>query len=92
MDYLVVIEKGPSSFGAYVPDLPGLGVVARSLPEVKRLATEAIRLHVAGLREDGLPVPRPSARSIKVSASRRTRASAARRALRGRRSRNALGS
>ena len=23
MKYLVVIEKGSSSFGAYVPDLPG---------------------------------------------------------------------
>jgi predicted RNase H-like HicB family nuclease len=66
--YLVVIEKGRSSFGAYVPDLPGLGVVGRSVAEVKRLVREAIELHVSGLREDGLPVPRPLARSLKVAA------------------------
>ncbi|MEE8542509.1 MAG: type II toxin-antitoxin system HicB family antitoxin [Gammaproteobacteria bacterium] len=68
MDYLVVVEKGPSSFGAYVPDLAGLGVVGRSLSEVKRLVKEAIELHVSGLREDGLPVPQPAARSLKVAA------------------------
>lgn len=68
MEYLVVIEKGPSSFGAYVPDLPGLGVVGRSVSEVRRLVKEAIKLHVAGLREDGLPVPKPAARSLKVAA------------------------
>src|SRR5215813_8558446 len=68
MHYLAVIEKGPSSFGAYVPDLPGLGVVGRSVAEVKRLVREAIELHVLGLREDGLPVPRPLARSLKIAA------------------------
>jgi predicted RNase H-like HicB family nuclease len=68
----VVIEKGPSSFGAYVPDLPGLGVVGRSVAEVKRLVREAIELHVSGLQEDGLPVPPPLARSLKVAAPKRT--------------------
>ena len=51
-----------------MPDLPGLGVVGRSVAEVKRLVREAIELHVLGLREDGLPVPRPLARSLKVAA------------------------
>ncbi|MGH9348483.1 MAG: type II toxin-antitoxin system HicB family antitoxin [Vicinamibacterales bacterium] len=74
MEYLVVIEKGPSSFGAYVPDLPGLGVVGRSVSDVKRLVKEAIQLHLAGLQEDGLPIPEPAARSHMVPVPRpRTR-------------------
>ena len=71
MEYLVVIERGASSFGAYVPDLPGVGVVGRSVAEVKRLVKEAIQLHVAGLREDGIPIPRPLARSHRVAVPRR---------------------
>lgn len=67
MEYLVVIERGPSSEGAYVPDLPGVGAVGRSLAEVKWLVKGAIQLHVAGLREDGLPVPAPAAQFHKVS-------------------------
>jgi predicted RNase H-like HicB family nuclease len=46
MKYLVVIEKGPASFGAYVPDLPGCVAVAKTRREVKRLIREAIQLHV----------------------------------------------
>ena len=67
----MVIERGPASVGAYVPDLPGVGVVGRSVAEVKRLVEGAIQLHIAGLREDGLPVPQPAARSHKVSVPRR---------------------
>jgi predicted RNase H-like HicB family nuclease len=79
VEYLVVIERGPSSVGAYVPDLPGVGVVGRSVAEVKQLVKEAIQLHIAGLREDGLPVPQPAARSHKVSVPRgRTRRAAGR--------------
>ena len=60
MRYAVVIEKGPTSYGAYVPDLPGCVAVAESVSEVKRLISQAIPLHLEGLREDGLPVPEPS--------------------------------
>lgn len=63
MDYLVVIERGTQGYGAYVPDLPGVGVAGRTLAEVRRLIRRAVELHVNGLREDKLPVPRPRARS-----------------------------
>jgi predicted RNase H-like HicB family nuclease len=59
MRYAIVIERGRSSFSAYVPDLPGCVAVARTRKEVERLIEEAIVMHVAGLREDGLPVPVP---------------------------------
>ena len=59
MNYAVVIERGPASYGATVPDLPGCVAVGASREEVERLIEEAIAMHVAGLREDGLPVPEP---------------------------------
>ena len=59
MQYLVVIEQGPSSFGAYVPDLPGCVAVGESRDEVSRLIQEAIEFHLEGLREDGLAIPQP---------------------------------
>lgn len=60
MDYVVVIEKGENSFGAYVPDLPGCVAVGESREEVMQLIREAIEFHLEGLREDGRPVPPPS--------------------------------
>jgi predicted RNase H-like HicB family nuclease len=60
MRYAVIIEKGPTSFGAYVPDLRGCVAGGESWAEVKRLIAEAIAVHVEGLREDGEPVPEPS--------------------------------
>lgn len=79
MDYLVVIEKGPNSYGAYVPDLPGVGVVGRSAAEVKRLIREAVQLHLQGLREDGLSIPQPAARPHSVSVTSRSSRNARRR-------------
>jgi predicted RNase H-like HicB family nuclease len=63
MRYLVVVEKGPESFGAYVPDLPGCVAAAASRAEVLRLIREAIAFHIDGLREEGQPVPPPSSSS-----------------------------
>jgi predicted RNase H-like HicB family nuclease len=65
MDYVVIIEKGENSFGAYVPDLPGCVAVGESREEVMTLIREAIEFHVGGLREDGRPVP-PPASSIEL--------------------------
>jgi predicted RNase H-like HicB family nuclease len=63
MRYLVVVEKGPQSFGAYVPDLPGCVAAGESREEVLTLIREAIEFHLEGLREDGHPVPSPSSSS-----------------------------
>jgi predicted RNase H-like HicB family nuclease len=60
MDYLVVIERGPASFGAFVPDLPGCIAVGESKLEVENLIREAIEFHIEGLRLDGQPVPEPN--------------------------------
>jgi predicted RNase H-like HicB family nuclease len=59
MRYAIVIEKGPVSFGAYVPDLPGCVAAAESRDEVLQLIREAIGFHLEEMREEGLPVPEP---------------------------------
>ena len=57
--YAVVIEKGPTSYGAHVPDLLGCVAAAETREEVCALIREAIRLYIEALEEDGLPIPEP---------------------------------
>jgi predicted RNase H-like HicB family nuclease len=60
MRYAVVIEKGETSYGAYVPDLPGCVAVGETLEEVKQMIAEAIEFHLEGMLEDDLPIPQPT--------------------------------
>ncbi len=60
MRYAIVIERGPTSYGAYVPDLPGCVAAAQSRDEVLRLIRQAIEFHIEEMQADGLPVPEPS--------------------------------
>jgi predicted RNase H-like HicB family nuclease len=60
-EYLVIIEHEGDSWGAYCPDLPGVGVVGDTRDEVEQLIREAVALHLNGLREAGEPIPAPSA-------------------------------
>jgi predicted RNase H-like HicB family nuclease len=59
MEYMVVIEQGKDSYGAYVPDLPGCVAVGDTREEALALIQVAIVLHLEMLREDGLPIPQP---------------------------------
>jgi len=69
-EYAVILEHRRTSWGAYVPDLPGCVAVADTREEVERLIEEAIKLHIDDLRESGEPIPEPThfAASIKVAA------------------------
>jgi predicted RNase H-like HicB family nuclease len=58
--YAIVVERAERNYAAYVPDLPGCVATGATVEEVEQLLREAIEVHVAGLREDGLPVPAPS--------------------------------
>jgi predicted RNase H-like HicB family nuclease len=60
MRYAVVIEKAEGNYSAYVPDLPGCIATGPTVAAVEDELREAIRFHVAGLREDGLAVPEPT--------------------------------
>ncbi len=46
MRYTVVIEKGETSYGAYIPDLPGCVAVGETLEEVKQMIAEAIEFYI----------------------------------------------
>ncbi len=65
-EYLVIIEKGETSYGAYVPDLPGCVAVAETRQEVEELIKEAIDFHIEGLKEDGQEIPLPHSTPISV--------------------------
>ena len=64
MKYAVVIEKGPDSYGAYAPDLPGCGVAGETREEALQLIAEAIKLHLEALAEQGLNAPPASSIEI----------------------------
>ena len=61
MRYSVVYEHGDTSWGAYVPDLPGCVAVGATRAEVENLIVEAIGAYLNDLRDSGQAVPRPAA-------------------------------
>lgn len=60
MRYAIVIERAQNNYSAYVPDLPGCVATGATLEETEAEIREAIEFHLAGLREDGIPIPQPS--------------------------------
>ena len=66
--YAVIIERGATNYGAYVPDLPGCVAVGDTLEEVEALIHDAIREHVEVLRQFGDHVPEPSTKVVYVEA------------------------
>jgi len=67
MEYVVIVEQGDTSFGAYVPDLPGCVAVGETRDEAMDLIREAIELHIDSLRENGEQVPTPHSFVEKVA-------------------------
>ena len=68
MRYAVVIEKAAKNYSAYVPDLPGCVATGATIDIVEAEIRAAIRLHIEGMKEDGLPVPVPTTRAEYVDA------------------------
>jgi predicted RNase H-like HicB family nuclease len=68
MRYAVIIERAPGNYSAYVPDLPGCVATGQTLAEVEVEIRDAIRFHIDGLREDGLPVPEATTVAAEVEA------------------------
>jgi predicted RNase H-like HicB family nuclease len=60
MRYAVVIEKAEGNYSAYVPNLPGCAATGATVAAVEHEIREAIRFHIDGLKEDGLPIPLPT--------------------------------
>ena len=64
--YTVLIEKGATSYGAYVPDLPGCIAAGKTAKEVEGLIREAIPLHLEGLLRDGDEIPPATTKSCVI--------------------------
>jgi predicted RNase H-like HicB family nuclease len=59
-EFLVVVEKAERNYAAFSPDLPGCVATGRTREETLRRMRAAIAEHIEGLKEDGLPIPKPS--------------------------------
>jgi predicted RNase H-like HicB family nuclease len=61
MDYIAYLHKErDSDFGVSFPDFPGCITAGKTLEEARRMAAEALALHIAGMVEDGESIPEPS--------------------------------
>jgi predicted RNase H-like HicB family nuclease len=69
MRYAMIIEQGERNYSAYVPDLPGCVATGKTIQELKQRMSEAIELHLRGMREDGLPIPEPTSLAEYVEAA-----------------------
>lgn len=69
MRYTVILERGESGWGAYVPDLPGCIATGKGRTKVLELIREAIEFHIDGLKAEGLPIPEPASESEVVEIS-----------------------
>ncbi|HXI22312.1 MAG TPA: type II toxin-antitoxin system HicB family antitoxin [Pyrinomonadaceae bacterium] len=65
----MIIERGERNFSAYLPDLRGCIATGKTIDEVRQRMTEAIELHLEGMREDGLPIPEPTSLADYVEAA-----------------------
>ena len=56
--FLIVIEKANKNYSAYSPDLPGCVATGKTREQATRNMYQAIEMHVQGLEEDKLPIPK----------------------------------
>jgi predicted RNase H-like HicB family nuclease len=63
MKFTVIIEEGKNSYGAYVPDIPGMVAVAKTKDEVLDLIRSTLKGHLVSLQADGMEIPRPKSDS-----------------------------
>jgi predicted RNase H-like HicB family nuclease len=66
MQYLIVIEKTPSGYSAYSPDLDGCVATGSTKQEIEQNMREAIEFHIEGLRHEGYNIPSPNSYSTYV--------------------------
>jgi predicted RNase H-like HicB family nuclease len=59
MKFAVLFQKTETGYSAHVPDLPGCVAAGPTLDETAELMRGAIQMHLAGMREDGEPIPEP---------------------------------
>jgi predicted RNase H-like HicB family nuclease len=66
--YAVIIEKANGNYSAYLPDVPGCVATGKTIEEVKINITEALKLHLKHLAEDGQAAPEPASQVDYITA------------------------
>lgn len=66
MQYMVVLEKAEKNWAAYSPDVLGCIATGRTPEETLKRYKKALRMHIEGRKEDGLPLPKPTAKAVTV--------------------------
>lgn len=56
--FLVIYEQTDRNYSAYSPDLPGCVATGTTKRQVASNMRKAIQMHLEGLREDRMPIPR----------------------------------
>lgn len=56
--FLIIIEKAKKNYSAYSPDLPGCIATGKTKGQAEKNMYAAIQLHIEGMEEDGLPIPK----------------------------------
>ena len=60
MEYIAYLHKDRNSdFGVSFPDFPGCITAGKTLEEARRMAAEALALHIEGMVADGEEIPTP---------------------------------
>lgn len=72
MKYTVLIEKGPTNYGAYIPDLPGCAAVADTEEEVIALIEEGMAYYLEELHITGQPIPEPATTAMLIEVESQT--------------------
>jgi predicted RNase H-like HicB family nuclease len=67
--FLVIIEKADGNYSAYSPDLPGCVAAGKTKAQAARNMHAAIEMHILGLKEDRLPIPKPHSQAEYVAVS-----------------------
>ncbi len=68
-NYLIIIEKASNNYAAYAPDVPGCVAAGKTAEETLENMKKALKLHIKGLIEDGLPVPKAVTQSAYAQVS-----------------------
>ena len=56
--FLVVVERANGNYSAHSPDLPGCVATGVTREEAEENMYQAIEMHIQGLLEDKLPIPK----------------------------------
>lgn len=62
--YMVVYEKGPTNWSAFVPDLPGCGSLGDEIDDTRANLREAVQIYLRESAKAGEPIPEAASTSV----------------------------